>query len=134
MKRILIAFFIAFALGFVCTQYPAAATSPGATVTVRNPIDLARPSETVALQAADLRRLLSVDDIRRVHVRDERCGQDLLTQAVDTNDDGVFEELIFQADFAPKETRKFVLTVGERHIPRPEDFRAYGRFVQERRR
>lgn len=85
------------------------------------------------LQVAELRRTLSVDDIRRVHVRDERSGQDLLTQAVDTNDDGVFEEFIFQGDFAPKEIRKFVLRVGERQILHPEDFKAYGRFVQERR-
>ncbi|MGA2483173.1 MAG: DUF4861 family protein [Candidatus Acidiferrales bacterium] len=133
MKRILIAFFVAFALGLFCMSCPAAAVSPAVTVTVRNPIDVARPSETVVLRAADLRRLLTVDDIRRVHVYDQLSGQDLLTQAVDTNDDGVFEELIFQADFAPKETRKFVLVVGERHIPRPEDFKAYGRFVQERR-
>jgi pectinesterase len=120
-------------LGLICLQVSAAAASPAVTVTVRNSTNLARPSETIVLQIADLRRLLPVDDIRRVHVRDERSGQDLLTQAVDTNDDGVFEELIFQADFAPGETRKFVLVVGERRIPLPEDFRAYGRFVQERR-
>lgn len=130
MKCRMIAF--SAVLGFVCLQVSAAA-SPAVTVTVRNSTDLVRPSETIVLQAADLRRLLAVDDIRRVHVRDERSGQDLLTQAVDINDDEVFEELIFQADFAPRETREFVLTVGERRIPRPEDFRAYGRFVQERR-
>ncbi len=131
MKRKMIGFFAA--LGFVSLQVSAATASPAVTITVRNPIDLVRPSETIVLQAADLRRLLFVDDIRRIHVRDELSGQDLLTQAVDANDDGVFEELIFQADFAPKEIRKFVLTVSERRILRPEDFRAYGRFVQERR-
>jgi len=131
MQRIMMIFFVI--LSVVWLRSPAAAPSSIVTVTVRNPIDLARPGETIVLQAADLRRLLSVDDVRRIHVRDERSGQDLLTQAVDTNDDGVFEELIFQADFAPKEIRKFVLSVGERKVPRPEDFKAYGRFVQERR-
>src|SRR5712692_7764878 len=131
MQRIIMVFFVALSL--IRLQPPAVTASQVVTVTVRNPIDIPRPSETVVLQAAELRRLLSVDDVRRVHVRDERSGQDLLTQAVDTNDDRVFEELIFQADFAPKEIRKFVLSVGERQVPRPEDFKAYGRFVQERR-
>lgn len=131
MRNRVIGFFAS--LGLICLQVSAAPASPTVTVTVRNSTGLVRPNETIVLQAADLRRLLSVDDVRRVHVRDERSGQDLLTQAIDTNDDGIFEELLFQADFAPKETRKFVLTSGERRIPRPEDFRAYGRFVQERR-
>jgi pectinesterase len=111
----------------------ALAAAPGAAVVARNPIDLARPSETIALQAAELRALLAVDDVRRVHVRDERSGKDLLVQAVDTNDDGVFEQLLFQADFAPQETRLFLLSVGELQIPRLEDYRTYGRFVRERR-
>ncbi|MGD0014563.1 MAG: DUF4861 family protein [Bryobacteraceae bacterium] len=111
----------------------ALAAAPGAAVVARNPIDLARPSETIALQAAELRALLAVDDVRRVHVRDERSGKYLLVQAVDTNDDGVFEQLLFQADFAPRETRLFLLSVGELQIPRLEDYRAYGRFVRERR-
>jgi hypothetical protein len=113
------------------TLCPAAV--PGAAVTVRNPIEVARPSETIVLQAAELRQILGVDDVRKVHVRDERGGKDLLVQVVDTNDDGAFEQLLFQADLAPKETRTFLLTVGERQIPRLEDYKTYGRFVRERR-
>lgn len=113
------------------TLCPAAV--PGAAVTVRNPIEVARPSETIVLQAAGLRQMLGVDDVRKVHVRDERGVKDLLVQAVDTNDDGAFEQLLFQADLAPKETRTFLLTVGERQIPRLEDYKTYGRFVRERR-
>ena len=76
---------------------------------------------------------MTFDDVRRVRVRDDRAGRDLLTQAVDLNDDGTFEQVIFQADLAASEKRTFSLTVGERHIPMKEDFRAYGRFVRERR-
>jgi hypothetical protein len=72
-------------------------------------------------------------DVRTVHVRDSRTGTDLLTQAVDANDDGTFDELIFQADLAPGETRSFALAAGERRIAKKEEFRAYGRFVRERR-
>lgn len=103
-----------------------------ATITVRNPIDVARTSETISLDAADLKQNLSVDDIRRVHVRDEKSGQELLTQAVDDDGDGKYDELLFQTDLAPNETRKFDLTVGQRSIPTPQEFKAYGRFVRER--
>lgn len=120
------------AIGLI-SVLPVLIAAPGAAVTARNPIDLARPSETIVLQAAELRQLLAVDDVRRVHVRDERAGKDLLVQAVDTNDDGAYEQLLFQADFAPKETRTFLLSVGERQIARVEDYKTYGRFVRERR-
>jgi hypothetical protein len=111
---------------------PAVPASAQASVTVRNPINLTRANETVSLQAPLLRRLLSVDDIRRVHVRDPRPGKDLLTQAVDTDGNGTYDELIFQADLAPHETRRFDLSVGERRIPAAQEFKAYGRFVRER--
>ncbi|HXN47424.1 MAG TPA: DUF4861 family protein [Bryobacteraceae bacterium] len=111
----------------------ALAAGPGATVTVRNPIDVARPSETIVLDAAALRGLLAVDDVRKIHVRAEGSDKDLLVQAVDTNDDGVFEQFLFQADFAPRQTRVFLLTAGDRQIARVEDYKTYGRFVRERR-
>jgi Domain of unknown function (DUF4861) len=131
MFRHLAQFLVSWA--FALLAIPATAVPPGAVVTVKNPIDLARLSETIVLQAAELRTLLAVDDVRKVHVRDEKSGQELLVQAVDTNDDGKYEEFLFQSDLAPQETRRFVLTVGQRQVARREDFKAYGRFVQERR-
>jgi hypothetical protein len=115
------------------SAWPDLAAPPGVTVTVRNPIALARPSETIVLQAAELRQLLGVDDVRKVHVRDQGSGQELLVQAVDSNDTGVFDQLLFQAGFAPRQTRTFLLSAGERQIPRLEDYKTYGRFVRERR-
>jgi hypothetical protein len=109
------------------------AAAPGAVVTVRNPIDVARPSETVVLDAAELRTLLAVDDVRKIHVRAEGSDKDLLVQAVDTNDDGVFEQFLFQADFAPRQTRVFLLAAGDRQIAKVGDYKTYGRFVRERR-
>jgi hypothetical protein len=109
------------------------AAAPGAAVTVRNPIDLARPAETIVLSAAELRTMLAVDDVRKIHVRAEGSDKDLLVQAVDTNDDGKYEEFLFQADFAPLQARVFLLTVGDLQIARVEDYKTYGRFVRERR-
>jgi len=101
-------------------------------VTVKNPTNIARQSETVSLKASTLEQALSVSDIRRVHVRDLGSGQDLLTQAIDDNGDGAYDELIFQTDLAPNEIRKFELSAGERRVPAVPEFKAYGRFVRER--
>lgn len=111
---------------------PCVLTAQTATVSVKNPIDLARKSETVVLGAAELRRALNVFDVRKIHVRDS-SGNELLTQAVDNNDDGTFDDYIFQTDIAPNATNTFTLTVGQRQVPKAADFKAYGRFVQERR-
>jgi hypothetical protein len=111
----------------------ALAASPGAAVTVRNPIEIARQNETIVLDAAELRTLLAVDDVRKVHVRAEGSGEDLLVQAVDGNDDGVWDQLLFQADLAPKQTRVFLLAVGERQLALAADYKTYSRFVRERR-
>lgn len=111
----------------------ALAAAPGAAVTVGNPIDVARPSETIVLDAAQLRSMLAVDDVRKVHVRAEGADKDLLVQAVDLNDDAVFDQLLFQADFAPRQTRVFLLTVGDRQTAQVADYKTYGRFVRERR-
>jgi hypothetical protein len=77
--------------------------------------------------------MLAVKDVRTIHVRAEGSDKDLLIQAVDTNDDGIYEEFVFQADFAPRQTRVFLLTVGGLQVARIEDYKTYGRFVRERR-
>jgi len=106
---------------------------PSATITVKNPIALARPSETIVLDASAIKAALKVDDVRKVHVADAAGGKELVAQAVDTNDDGTFEQVIFQTDLPASGTRTFTLTVGERQVHAKEQFRAYGRFVRERR-
>ncbi|HZQ18033.1 MAG TPA: DUF4861 family protein [Terriglobales bacterium] len=123
-------FFTAFLFLYVsaCSASDASAIS----VTVKNPTNTTRQSETISLRASSLKQSLSVSDIRRVHVRDLASGQDLLTQAIDDDGDGTYDELIFQTDLAPNETRRFKLTVAERRIPTPQEFKAYGRFVRER--
>jgi pectinesterase len=106
---------------------------PAAAVTAVNPIDVARPAETIVLAGADLQQALATDDIRKVHVAEEPGGKEVQAQAVDLNDDGKFDELVFQADFGPRQQKTFGLTVGDRHVYTRDQFKAYGRFVRERR-
>jgi len=109
------------------------AAPPGAVVTVKNALEIARPSETIVLAGAAIRKAMPVEDLRTVHVTDDASGTELVAQPIDLNDDGVFDEVIFQADVAPGATRTFGLSVGPRQIHTRDQFKAYGRFVRERR-
>jgi hypothetical protein len=124
MKRTFTLIIFVLAIAGICLPIPVAGTGPA--VTVKNRLALARTSETITLSAAEVTKSLGIDDVRKVHVRDAG-GTDLLTQAVDVNDDGKFEELIFQVDIGPNETKTYGLSAGDRVIPKPTDYKAYGR-------
>jgi hypothetical protein len=113
---------------------PALAGAQDATVRLRatNALDAARPSETVEAAASALAGRLAAADLPRLAVTDGRTGREVLAQAVDEDGDGVFDRLVFQADFAPREAREFVLSVAEPRKARPADYRVYARFVRER--
>lgn len=130
MRSAPVRFLAAFLFLYLSADTASAASR--VSVTVKNPTHIVRRFETISLRAASLKQSLSVSDIRRIHVRDSGSGQDLLTQAIDDDGDGTYDELIFQTDLAPTETRKFELSVGERRIPTAQEFKAYGRFVRER--
>jgi hypothetical protein len=102
------------------------------TVNAVNRLQLARAGETIELSAKDLAPLGEAD-FAKLHVKDAG-GKELLSQAVDTDYDDLRkpDTLIFQADFAPNETRAFTVTVGEKHRYTKTDFKAHGRFVRER--
>ncbi len=95
-------------------------------------LEAARPSETVEVTAEALAPLVEREDFSRVVVRDARSGREVLSQAVDEDGDGTFDRIVFQADFAPGETREFTLVRGEPRKPPFADYRVYGRFVRER--
>jgi hypothetical protein len=125
--------FAAAVLGLITTVAGVPAAGPSAKVTVRNPIDLDRPSETIVVSAADLVKALAVDDLRKVHVRDEATGQELLAQAIDLDDDAKFDQVVFQSTLGPNASKTFTLTAGDRRIAALSDYRVYGRFMRERR-
>ena len=97
-----------------------------------NKLQLARPSETIELSAKDLAPLREAD-LGKIRVTDAQ-GKELLCQAVDTDYDELHraDTLIFQADFAPGESKTFTVTTGDKRKYVKTDFKAYGRFVRER--
>jgi Domain of unknown function (DUF4861) len=100
------------------------------TVKAANNLQFARPSQTIELSANDL-ALLGEKDLERIHVKDS-TGKELVCQAVDTDGDYVPDQVIFQADFAPGETKAFTITTGKKQVYPKEQFKAFGRFVRER--
>src|SRR6476660_4265240 len=100
------------------------------TVTAVNKLKLARAGETMELTASSLAPL-GEKDLMKLHVHDA-AGKEVLCQAVDTDYDDYHKPdvLIFQADFAPNETKAFTITAGKKREYAKEDFRAYGRFVR----
>ena len=97
-----------------------------------NRLPLARSSQTLEIQAADLAPL-KAKSLNLVHVRDA-AGQELTCQAIDTDCDALraFDAVIFQADFSASETKTFTVTVSEKQIYAKEQYKAFGRFVRER--
>ena len=107
--------------------------APGAlTVKAVNALAIARPSQTIELSARELAPL-EAKALNTVHVKDA-SGKEVLCQAVDTDFDALRKPdvLIFQADFAPNESKTFTVSVGAKQVYTKEQFRAHGRFVRER--
>lgn len=118
------------AAGVLLAAGPLVAAGP-ARLAATNALDRPRAGETVAVPSGAALGL-SAADLAKASVVDEATGKALLSQAVDSDGDGAVDLLVFQADFGPKETRRFLVKPGERPAYRKEDFRVYGRFARER--
>jgi len=102
------------------------------TVKAVNKLSFARHSQTLELSAKDLEPL-GEKDLAKIHVSDT-AGKELVCQAVDTDYDADHtpDIVIFQADFAPGETRTFTVFTGAKQEFNKDQFKAFGRFVRER--
>jgi len=124
-------------LSFVLTTaaaslVPVCSPAAGLVVKAENPLSIARASQTLELTRAQLEPL-GAKDLATVHVKDDR-GHELVCQAVDTDYDAYHQPdiVIFQADFAPSETRTFSVVAGKKQEYSKDQFKAFGRFVRER--
>ena len=102
-----------------------------ASVTAANPSAFARARETIALSGAELAKLAPSFELKKALVVDA-AGRPVLSQLVDMNGDDEPDELVFQADFAPGEAKRFNVRLGQRHPAAPAEHQVYGRFVRER--
>jgi hypothetical protein len=102
------------------------------TVTAVNKLQIARAGQTIELTRQQLAPL-GETNLNKIHVADA-TGKELLCQAVDVDFDEYHtpDIIIFQSDFASGETKTFTVTDGKKQQFKPEDYKAYGRFVRER--
>jgi hypothetical protein len=100
-------------------------------VTAANPSAFARPRETIALSRADVLDRVSGFELKMAVVVDAG-GRPVPSQLVDMTGDDEPDELVFQADFAPGEVKRFGLRRGQRKLTAAAEHKVYGRFVRER--
>ena len=102
MKTFLLLFAIGIAFTLSCTGgHPIA-------ITITNPSDIARQNEPVAVDFKKLQKTYPGIDLKTIAIADS-SGKVLPTQIDDLNGDKKWDELVFLADFEPKETRKFFI-------------------------
>lgn len=100
-------------------------------ISITNPSDLERESETIEIPFSQLAGL-STENRDQINITDH-SGKILLTQLVDLNSDSIADYLIFQADFNARETRKFTLWPQSGNETVIEDsIKTFCRFVPER--
>ncbi|HEX5220945.1 MAG TPA: DUF4861 family protein [Verrucomicrobiae bacterium] len=111
---------------------PVIAQAAPLTVTAVNKLNLARASQTIELTGEQLGPL-GARDLNTVHVKDA-SGKELLVQALDTDGDTYRrpDRVIFQADFAPNESKTFTVTAGAKQVYSKDQYKAFGRFNRER--
>jgi len=111
---------------------PVVAAKDVSGLTVGNPSTFARVKETIVLSGNELAKAVPGLELKKTLVVDA-AGRAVLSQLVDMSGDDEPDELVFQADFAAGETKRFTLRQGERPAhAAPADYRVYGRFVRER--
>ena len=119
MKRIL--------LVFVCFQFFSMLLVAGdkqINVTVRNPLRMARPAETISLSWAAITKYDADVSPSNISVVDQKGGTNILSQSLGG-------EFLFQSDLLPNETKMFVLKAGSSSGPGAQS-KVDGRFMKPR--
>jgi hypothetical protein len=127
----LLALFAAVPAPAAAPAAPAAPPPAPVAVKVQNPLGIGRAAETVSLTLAELRKFSPGLGAPKIVVLDAK-KQPVLSQLIDSDGDDVADELVFQTDLGPKESRAFTVEAGVRAPYKPDDFKVYGRFVRER--
>ena len=98
---------------------------------VYNPLDFKR-SEIVALTKEQLATLLQQHAETAIKIKKQGATDYLLTQWIDNNQDGVNDELLFQAEVAPHSESNYVVVIDTSSQVSETNVVAYSRFVPER--
>ena len=102
-------------------------------VNVANTLNISRISETIEVDCQKISILLEKYSTDQIMVTDGRTNEILQTQFIDLNGDDIPDQLIFQSDFNPNESKHFHIEGTLEKIDKPEsEIRTFARFVPER--
>ncbi|MDH6252512.1 hypothetical protein M2347_002239 [Chryseobacterium sp. H1D6B] len=122
-----------FLLGFICAIDCIFGVNPlkaQNSIHVNNPLDFQR-NEVVSIPVSQLQSFLNKNKEADVRIKDSE-NKSLPTQWIDNEGDSKNDELVFQVNIKPKETKIYTLTADAR-IPVPETkVTAFSRLVPER--
>ena len=90
-------------------------------VRVENTLQIDRPDETIGVPWSSVIQRVAGATARHIRVTDVGAAHAVVAQVVDNDGDGSPDELIFQASFAPGETKSFVLESAEPTPPPAKD-------------
>lgn len=106
----------------------AASLATAATVTAKNEIDAARPSETIEIKWSDVSVSVPSATPDKIEVTED--GKAIASQVVDADGDGKPDQLVFQTDFEPKQSKTFEIKASD--SPQKFESKVFGRYVPER--
>ena len=116
---------------------PVAAAAPPASplgntliIGLKNPLAVPRV-ETIGVRLSEALKAVPGLQLAQLVVQGP-SGVSVLSQLVDTDADGHPDELVFQTEFQPNESKAFLMGEGTRNAPKPEEYQVYGRFARER--
>jgi len=97
-------------------------------IIVKNSLNTERSFEVVELT----KELLEVEELTSVGIYDEVSKKLVLTQLVDTNSDGIMDQLLFQPKINPNSEKRYKLVkITNQKIPKSIEY-CFSRFVPER--
>lgn len=104
------------------------------TFTVKNKLDTERKQETISIPVEKLNSLAEKFGAENLLIRKEGEDDVLLSQVVDYDGDGFYDEILFQTDLAAAEEQSFVVegVVNGKDMQPQTDIKTFSRFVPER--
>jgi len=100
-------------------------------ITIENALDIARSFETIEINASDL-TLTGGEAFENLSVKDLKTNTIVVSQFVDTDEDGKVDMLLFQPEIEANSSKQYeLLVVDESQKPETVDY-CYSRFVPER--
>ena len=105
-----------------------------ASFSVKNNLALDRPAETVSVPAEKVKALLQKFGAENLLLRDATTGSLLVTQAIDYDQDGTIDEILFQTSLKANEAKQFTIEGAKDGATRQPKSKltTYSRFVPER--